>query len=548
MGRRLALLALVGTLGSCAQAGVSLFAPPAQGAKEEVWFECEIEGYTISPWTQQEYVFGRSACRHLIQKAVLVRPDLPNSLGSFVENGGARRSHTPYSGDPVWLIPTAQVRPGSTWQVDRVTATAVFGWTGGEDIGEGIGDLVDASISGRLVRIEGAIAEVKLEGRLRYHYEKPASRGSRDVEFGVEGRVSFDSERRRVREFELALSSAQSNVGATWDYGSGVAHMTGHMVKASVLYRAVADPAADSIPVETARPASNQHGSGSHGSLGWIAFHSDRSGHFELYAADTLSPEPVRLLKESGEYDWNVSFFPDAMALAFTRLTEEGMHQVWRASSFGADAIALSREGSNGHVAVSPDGRRIAFSSTRDLPESAVGRDNGELYLMDADGGNPKRLTNDPAPDGVPSWSPDGTRIAFQNSRSGEFDLHVVEVATGISTPLLTGPTQDFHPAWSPDGTRLAFASTRDGRRHQNICVMDLRTRKVTRLTDGQGMNWFPAWSPDGRWIAFQSHRDGNWEIYVMREDGSEQMRITHNPSADRMPVWVPGGTLPRSR
>ena len=545
---RSAWLALTALTASCASDGVRLFLPPEQGAKEEVWFECEIEGYTISPWTQQEYVFGRSARRHQIQKAVMVRPDLPNSLGSFIENGGSRRSHTPYSGDPVWLIPAGPLRPGAAWEVDRVTATAVFAWTGGEDIGEGIGDLVDASIAGRLARMDESTSEIELEGRLRYHHEKPASRGSRDVDFGVAGRLRFDRVRRRVMELELELSQAKAEVNATWDYGSGVAHMTGPMVHASIRYRAIPDPAADSVAPETAPRPAKVNGGRRGESLGWIAFHSDRGGRFELYAMDTVSSEPVRLLRESGEYDWNVSFFPGAKALAFTRLTEEGQHQVWRASPLSAEPVALTREGSNGHQSVSPDGRRIAFSSTRDLPESAVGRDNGELYVMDADGGNPKRLTNDPAPDGVPSWSPDASRIVFQSSRGGDFDLYVVDVATTSSTALLTGPTQDFHPAWSPDGSRIAFASTRDGRRHQNIYVLDLRTRKLARLTDGQGMNWFPAWSPDGHWIAFQSHRDGNWEIYVMREDGSEQTRITDHPSADRMPVWVPGGAFPGGR
>jgi Tol biopolymer transport system component len=176
---------------------------------------------------------------------------------------------------------------------------------------------------------------------------------------------------------------------------------------------------------------------------------------------------------------------------------------------------------------------RIAFLSGRD--------GNGEIYVMNADGSDQTRLTDNPANDFFPAWSPDGTRIAFESARDGNREIYVMN-ADGSGQANLTGsPADDIDPAWSPDGTRIAFNSNRDG--NGEIYVMNADGSSQTRLTDNPADDLEPAWSPDGTRIAFQSGRGGNFEIYVMNADGSNQTRLTDNPADDGGPAWSPDGT-----
>ena len=174
---------------------------------------------------------------------------------------------------------------------------------------------------------------------------------------------------------------------------------------------------------------------------------------------------------------------------------------------------------------------QIAFTSERD--------GNREIYVMDADGANPRRLTNSRLVDWDPSWSPDGRHIVFTgNGRPGDWgarggDLEIYMMDANGSNPrrLTNNLRQDTNPTWSPDGKRIAYTSTID-KRNQEIYVMDADEGKPLRLTNSGNVhihNWKPSWSPDGKRIAFTSNRDGNLEIYVMDTDGGNQRRLTNS-------------------
>jgi len=182
------------------------------------------------------------------------------------------------------------------------------------------------------------------------------------------------------------------------------------------------------------------------------------------------------------------------------------------------------------HPFWAPDGKKIAFNSERD--------GNFEIYLMNADGSEQKRLTNNPAIDGFPSWSPHGKKIAFGSTRDGNFEIYLMNADRTKQERLTNNPAVDTHPSWSPGGKKIAFNSNRDG--NTEIYVMDANGSEKTNLTNNPADDALPSWSPDGKKIAFQSTRDGNLEIYIMNADGTEQKRLTNNPALDGSSVWSP--------
>ena len=174
---------------------------------------------------------------------------------------------------------------------------------------------------------------------------------------------------------------------------------------------------------------------------------------------------------------------------------------------------------------------------------------------MDADGGNPQNLTNNPSDDYSPSWSPDGKRIAFVSERDGHVidgrptsEIYVMEADGGNSQNLTNNPGNDRDPSWSPDGKRIVFSSQRDGHFENKfaitheIYVMDADGANQQRLTENRKNDWGPSWSPDGKRIAFWSYRKGHFqsaEIYVMEADGGNQQRLTNNRHGDFSPAWL---------
>jgi len=179
---------------------------------------------------------------------------------------------------------------------------------------------------------------------------------------------------------------------------------------------------------------------------------------------------------------------------------------------------------------------RIAFTSSRD--------GNSEIYVMNADGTDVTRLTDNPAVDKDPAWSPDGGRIAFASNRAGTYDIYVMN-ADGSGVAQLTTTTTHLgstRPAWC--GNRIAFESDRSIESFPDIYVMNEDGTGVTRLTTANAdFDEFPAWSPTCGRIAFTKDPSGNVELYVMNADGTDVTRLTNSVGADEEPAWSPDGT-----
>ncbi|HSF83929.1 MAG TPA: hypothetical protein VLA49_22055 [Anaerolineales bacterium] len=224
----------------------------------------------------------------------------------------------------------------------------------------------------------------------------------------------------------------------------------------------------------------------------------------------------------------------DVVGLIAYSSDQDGDFEIWVMDADGSDQYKLTDNNSMDiSPAWSPDGSQIAFISNRD--------GNDEVYVMNADGSNVRRLTQTTAAgESFPAWSPDGRQISFDSDRGGNWDIYVMAGDGANPRRLTDSPDDDWISSWSPDGSRIVFESKRDG--NYEIYVMDSDGSNQQPLTVNQIHDGFPAWSPNGKQIAFMSQRDGNYEIYTMNADGTDQRRVTNDPSEDSDPAWSPDG------
>jgi Tol biopolymer transport system component len=142
-----------------------------------------------------------------------------------------------------------------------------------------------------------------------------------------------------------------------------------------------------------------------------------------------------------------------------------------------------------------------------------------------------------------PALSPDRTRLAFSSNRAGSYDLYLMDADGSNRRRLTTDPGIEGEPAWLPDGSRIVYAATLKGSQPQ-LHVLGADGKPPQALTTAPGGNFSPAVSADGRTLAFVSTRDGNQEIYLMPIGGGEARRVTRTDQRESLPRFLPDGDL----
>ncbi|MEW5956457.1 MAG: cellulase family glycosylhydrolase [Chloroflexota bacterium] len=167
----------------------------------------------------------------------------------------------------------------------------------------------------------------------------------------------------------------------------------------------------------------------------------------------------------------------------------------------------------------------------------------GDIFVLDRQG-QLRNITNQPAADWDPVWSPDGKMLAFTSHRSGNSDIWVLDVhrldQIAQAVNLTDNLAWDYSPSWSPSGQSVVFVSERDG--DPEIFIQNLEGDTAIQLTFNESMDHQPAWSPDGKYIAFAAVRDGSEEIYRIRPDGTDEQVVTPHPIQGTGPAWSPDG------
>jgi len=205
-----------------------------------------------------------------------------------------------------------------------------------------------------------------------------------------------------------------------------------------------------------------------------------------------------RKLTDNPSQDMFPSWSPDGSRIAYsTIIVPPSRLRGWEVCVMSVDGSGQKNLTNNPGLdrvpSWSPDGKKIAFVSGRD--------GNSEIYVMNADGRNQKRLTSNTADDAYPAWSPDGKKIVFSSSISRQrttvpkdAEIYVMN-ADGAETKRLTNNNAgDGLPSWSPDGEKIVFCSDRDG--NYEIYVMNADGSEQKRLTVNPAVDMDPSWSP----------------------------------------------------
>jgi Tol biopolymer transport system component/DNA-binding winged helix-turn-helix (wHTH) protein len=320
-----------------------------------------------------------------------------------------------------------------------------------------------------------------------------------------------------------------------------------------------------------------------------LAF-SDRAARDEHPSISLLSLESLEVRRLSSpppsKGDFNPAFSPDGRTLAFNR-GSGGFQSIYTVPvSGGQEQRLASGAAYNWGLAWTADGRDIVFANTglnsgwlwkmrfgggepEPLPYGQEGsepsiRGNKLVYVRQTanfniwsrklgsllSSGTPDKFISSTRMESGPQFSPDGSKIAFESTRSGFFEVWMCRSDGSGLVQLTHFNSHTGTPRWSPDGQQIAFDSGVGG--NLDIYVIDSRGGQPRRLTNEPSHEVVPSWSRDGRWLYFASDRTGDWEVWKMPSAGGPAAQVTHHGGFaafespdDRFLYYAKGLTVP---
>ncbi len=228
---------------------------------------------------------------------------------------------------------------------------------------------------------------------------------------------------------------------------------------------------------------------------------------------------------------------PAAGGMLFYSAGQPGHAQLRARPLAGGDAIPLSGGPDDREPALAPDGTTIAFRSHRD--------GQWDLYLLQLASGELRRLTDTAGYEGHPTWSPDGRWLAFEAESEGDLDIWILAIDGSSPAIQLTNHAGlDAEPHWDPSaGRRIAFVSDRAGSRDIYLADLDRPTDRHRNLTQTPELaESAPAFSPDGSQLAYSAHNRGLDLLWTLNPDRLDDEPVQRGPGTT--PVWSPDGTV----
>lgn len=182
--------------------------------------------------------------------------------------------------------------------------------------------------------------------------------------------------------------------------------------------------------------------------------------------------------------------------------------------------------------AVSPDGKNICYTSYKN--------NNPDLYILSLDTQQIENIAMFPGLNFAAAWSPDGRTLAVTLSKDGNPELYLLDSVSHEAMRLTKNNWNDVSASWSPDGMELVYTADQIGA--PQLYIMRRGDSRTRRLTFRGAYNVSPAWSPDGELIAFSSSMDGNFNIYTVQSNGDNLWQLTQNAGNNEDPAWSPDG------
>ena len=223
----------------------------------------------------------------------------------------------------------------------------------------------------------------------------------------------------------------------------------------------------------------------------------------------------------------------------------------WELASMLPDGSDIQRITTTDRDEVRSDAHVDSDGSVHLVFEAGIFPIDEHIFTMTVgDPGSYRQLTDQPGRQVIPRWSPDGRRIVYESTETGNYEVYVMNANGTDRHQITNNPARDEYASWSPDGTTIAFGSDRDGHRNREAAVylMNADGSNVRRVTWLESMDAVPSFSPDGTrltWVDMvcDSGGCGPSHVYIGNLDGTGVQRLTQGNTNDWNPVFSPDGT-----